>query len=235
MNLPASSPAVVVAVPRMRVPRRLVIFAASFGVLLVVALVGLLGTGYRYRPLRPSPVATAPTSGDEVGAVLARERKERRKLESALAKVAPSGPYIVIDRTHNRLSLRQGDEVLLDATCSAGSGKVLREPNGERVWVFDTPRGVFRVRSKIADPVWKKPDWAFIEEGQPIPRNPGDRIEYGALGEYALYFGDGYMIHGTLYERLLGRAVSHGCIRLGRDDLRAVYRASKVGTPIYVF
>ena len=31
MNLPASSPAVVVAVPRMRVPRRLVIFAAVFG------------------------------------------------------------------------------------------------------------------------------------------------------------------------------------------------------------
>ena len=28
------------------------------------------------------------------------------------------------------------------------------------------------------------------------------------------------MIHGTLYERLLGRAVSHGCIRVGRDDLR---------------
>ena len=43
------------------------------------------------------------------------------------------------------------------------------------------------------------------------------------------------MIHGTLYERLLGRSVSHGCIRVGRDDLRQVYRAASVGTPIFIF
>jgi L,D-transpeptidase YbiS len=43
------------------------------------------------------------------------------------------------------------------------------------------------------------------------------------------------MIHGTLYERLLGRSVSHGCIRVGRDDLRKIYRAASVGTPIFIF
>jgi lipoprotein-anchoring transpeptidase ErfK/SrfK len=119
--------------------------------------------------------------------------------------------------------------------CSAGSGMVLREEQGSRVWVFDTPRGVFHVLSKIENPVWKKPDWAFVEEGEPIPADPADRIEYGMLGEYALYFGNGFMIHGTLYERLLGRSVTHGCIRLGRDDLRTLYRNAPVGTPIYIF
>ena len=101
---------------------------------------------------------------------------------------------------------------------------VLKEGAKGRVWVFDTPRGRFEVLSKTENPVWKKPDWAFVEEGEPIPKDPADRLEYGSLGEYALYFGNGYMIHGTLYERLLGRPVSHGCIRLGREPLREVYR-----------
>ena len=43
------------------------------------------------------------------------------------------------------------------------------------------------------------------------------------------------MTHGTLYERLLGRAVSHGCIRVGRDDLRTVWANTKIGTHIYIY
>ena len=58
---------------------------------------------------------------------------------------------------------------------------------------------------------------------------------FGLLGEYALYFGNGYLIHGTLYERYLRRSVSHGCIRVGRDDLREVYRVAPIGTPIYIY
>jgi L,D-transpeptidase YbiS len=112
---------------------------------------------------------------------------------------------------------------------------VLKDAGGSRKWVFDTPRGVFKVRNKIANPIWKKPDWAFVEEGKPVPRNPADRFESGTLGKYALYLEDGYMIHGTLYTRLLGRSVTHGCIRLGPDDLQAVWDASPIGTPVFIF
>ena len=120
---------------------------------------------------------------------------------------------------------------MLEAPCSAGSGHVLSEGAGGRVWVFDTPRGAFRVLSKIRNPVWKKPDWAFVEEGKPIPGTPASGSSTESLGEYALYFGDGYMIHGTLYERLIGRPVSHGCIRVGREPLREIYRAVPLGAP----
>jgi L,D-transpeptidase YbiS len=101
--------------------------------------------------------------------------------------------------------------------------------------VFDTPRGAFSVISKIRNPIWKKPDWAFVEEGERFPRDPAARLEYGVLGEYALYLGDGYLIHGTLYERFIGRPVSHGCIRVGREPLREIYRATPVGAPIYIY
>jgi L,D-transpeptidase YbiS len=43
------------------------------------------------------------------------------------------------------------------------------------------------------------------------------------------------MIHGTLYERLLGRPITHGCIRVGRDDLRFIAAAVRPGTPVYIF
>src|SRR5262249_20820580 len=136
----------------------------------------------------------------------------------------------------NQLFLRKDSDQLLEAKCSAGSGMVLQERGGRgRRWVFDTPRGAFHVRSREESPMWKKPDWAFIEEGKPIPRNDEARVDPGSLGEYALYLGDGYMIHGTLYERFLGRSVSHGCIRVGRDDLREVWHATTIGTPVFIY
>ncbi|NNF38907.1 MAG: L,D-transpeptidase [Gemmatimonadetes bacterium] len=149
---------------------------------------------------------------------------------------APRGPYIVVDRGNNRLLLRSGSEILLDAVVSTGSGVVLHEPGPEgRTWEFATPAGRFRVLDERERPVWVRPDWAFVEAGLPIPERTADRREPGALGEYALGLGDGYLIHGTLYERLLGYSVTHGCIRVGRDDLRALVRRVGPGTPVFIF
>jgi lipoprotein-anchoring transpeptidase ErfK/SrfK len=207
-------------------------------VALLVAALGFVGTGYVYAPFAaPEPVALprAALTPAALARQVARLEARQRQLKTKLARLAPRGLYIVIDQTHNRLYLRKDGEVLLEAVCSAGSGMVLKEGASGRTWVFDTPRGQFRVLSKIENPVWRKPDWAFVEEGEPIPTNAAERFEYGTLGEYALYFGNGYMIHGTLYERLLGRSVTHGCIRLGREDLRKVYALAPVGTPIFIY
>jgi len=197
------------------------------------------GTGYRYEPLRdavPVTVGHVPSDARGLRQLAGKLRARERALTARLQASAPRGVFIVIDQTHNRLYLKKGNETLLEAVCSAGSGMVLKESSGKkREWVFDTPRGRFEVLSRAQNPVWRKPDWAFVEEGEPIPKNPSDRLDFGSLGEYALYFGNGYMIHGTLYERLLGRAVSHGCIRVGRDDLRKVWASTGIGTPIYIY
>ena len=203
-----------------------------------ILLLFMAGTGYGYEPFDPAvvDVAMAPAGPDEELPTEARLKSRQRQLRARLTQAAPRGRYIVVDQTNNRLYLREDDAVLLEAVCSAGSGFVLKEKDGrEREWTFDTPRGRFQVLTRIKDPIWRKPDWAFVEEGQPIPKNVADRLEPGTLGEYALYFGNGFMIHGTLYERLLGRSVTHGCIRLGRDDLRLLWAKVPVGTPIYIF
>lgn len=156
-------------------------------------------------------------------------------LQKRIERLSPFGVYIVIDSANNLLYLRKGLNTIREAVISCGSGNILEEPGGKRRWVFDTPRGVFEVNSKIIDPYWLKPDWAFIEEGEKIPKELKERIEASVLGDYALGFGNGYFIHGTLYTRLLGRNVTHGCIRVGDEDLKAVYKASSIGTKVFIF
>jgi len=166
---------------------------------------------------------------------LADLRGENSILRSRLRSLNPDGIYIVIDAARNRLFLRYGNRTIREAIVSTGSGNILKDSDGRRKWVFDTPRGEFKVKTKYVAPSWTKPDWAFIEEDETIPKNFKDRLENGVLGDYALGFGNGYFIHGTLYTRLLGRSVTHGCIRVGDEDLRAIYTVSGIGTKIYIF
>jgi L,D-transpeptidase YbiS len=159
-----------------------------------------------------------------------------KTLSTQLIQLMPHQPYILVDTARNHLYVKRQQEVVLEAIASTGSGTILDKPGGSNnQWVFDTPRGEFLVQSKLTNPVWVKPDWAFIEEGLMVPKNPAHRVEQGVLGEYALGFGKGYFIHGTLYTRLLGKNVTHGCIRLNDADLKSVYQLARVGTPIMIF
>jgi lipoprotein-anchoring transpeptidase ErfK/SrfK len=173
---------------------------------------------------------------------IANESDEMKQLlegitetEKKLNKQIPTTPYIVINTTTNTFELVDKNGIIRKGICSTGKNVQL-ERDSTKKWVFHTPKGVFKVRNKVTDPVWKKPDWAFVEEGLPIPSyNSPLRLEYGVLGDYALILGDGYMIHGTLYQRFLGKAVTHGCVRLGDDDLEVVYKNLTIGSKVFMY
>jgi lipoprotein-anchoring transpeptidase ErfK/SrfK len=162
-------------------------------------------------------------------------KKELQSARQALAALKPKQPYIVIDSHANKIFLRTEDSVIQEATCSTGSGGEYVDTTTGRHWIFDTPRGVYKVNSKIPHPWWRKPDWAFLEEGETIPKNEEERFDPNMMGDYALGFGDGYFIHGTIYERLLGINVTHGCVRVGSDDLEKMYKRVPMGTLVYIF
>lgn len=194
--------------------------ARALAVVAVGGVAGWLATALTASAL-PAPVAPGAVRGVDL---------------TILARLAPRGVYIVVDTAQNRLSLRQGTETLYTAVVSTGSGARLLDPRDpRRGWRFDTPRGVFTVRSKHVNPVWIRPDWAFLEEGRPIPSRPEERAEPGVLGRYALGIGDGYFIHGTLYTRLLGTNVTHGCIRLGDADLAHVFKTVPLGATVLIY
>lgn len=168
-----------------------------------------------------------------IGSPGALNEKVRRDFQRQLKSLQPEETYIVVDTALNRFSLRQGNQILMEVPCSTGSRRILI--SSQRRWSFETPRGEFSVEQIVSDPAWRKPDWAFLEEGRPPPVNELQRWERGALGQYALGFGGSYFIHGTLYSRLLGENVTHGCVRLGQEALARLVEQVEVGTKIYIF
>lgn len=201
------------------------------GILLALALAGfgaLLGAGWYLARSAAGPAAPAVEDPKALAA-------ENQKLEKKIEKARPKGLHLVVDTGRNRLTVRDGEKVVREVVVSCGSGGVLEDPRGGRTWVFDTPRGERQIKSKAKHPTWIKPDWAFIEEGEPIPKKYDDRAEEGVLGDYALGIGNGYFLHGTLYTRLLGRNVTHGCVRIGDADLEYLYKNVPLGTKVYLF
>lgn len=170
--------------------------------------------------------------------------KQIMQLQSKLDKYTPTDAYIIVNTSDNHFYLYKGKELLRQGLCSTGKNERLINPGkkGKKEYVFYTPQGVMKVIGKQKNPVWAKPDWAFIEEGLPIPP-PGhaSRFESGTLGAFKLnladYNGksDGYMIHGTIYKRFMGQNVTHGCIRLGDEDLEEVYKTLGIGSKVYIY
>ncbi|MGQ9620471.1 MAG: L,D-transpeptidase [Bacteroidales bacterium] len=178
--------------------------------------------------------------------ILSNDREYRKQITSLKAEVqrlsgkyrslTPGQSYLVINTTGNRFYLYRNRKLVREGFCSSGSYIRLVTPEGSREWIFRTPRGKFWIQQKVVKPLWVKPDWAFIEEGLPVPP-PDDesRYERGVLGDYAMSLGDGYLIHGTLYKRFLGMPVTHGCIRLNDEDLKAIFNTLNVGSKVYIF
>jgi hypothetical protein len=143
--------------------------------------------------------------------------------------------YLVINTTDNLFYLYRNKKLIRNGHCSSGSYKMLKTEEGKS-WVFKTPKGQFSIQGKTIHPYWHRPDWSYIEEGSPVPsQDDPSRYEYGVLGDYAMTLGDGYMIHGTIYKRLLGMPVTHGCVRLNDDDLKIIFNSLSIGSKVYIF
>lgn len=113
-------------------------------------------------------------------------------------------------------------------------------PGGDRVETFpitigfigkNTPVGATRIVSKEPNPTWYPPASIRAEEPElpaavpPGPENP--------LGAYAMHLGwKSYLLHGTNKPDSIGRAVSHGCMRLYPEDIEKLFGEVGVGTSV---
>jgi len=185
---------------------------------------------YRTRASTLAMRLELPKLGPEIEAL----NQSVKELADQFATAFTNELYIVVNPNGNRLSLRRGQKVVLEAAISTGRNDTLTHL--KRKWVFQTPRGIMSVIRKKKDPIWIKPDWAFLEKGESVPplRSPL-RKEKGVLGAFMLDLGGGVMIHGTPQENLLGRSVTHGCIRVGNADLTVLYDSVQVGTKVFIF
>jgi len=191
----------------------------------------------------PSLRAEQNTDGKEF---IGKEELENQisTFQAKLDKYTPTDAYIIINTSDNKFFLYKGKELIRQGLCSTGKNERLINTGkkGKKEYVFYTPQGVMKVMGKQKNPVWAKPDWAFIEEGLPIPpAGHASRFESGTLGAYKLNLAnlngksDGYMIHGTIYKRFMGQNVTHGCVRLGDEDLEFVFNTLVIGSKVYIY
>jgi hypothetical protein len=182
-----------------------------------------------------SPSYRPATETVEMQRMITQKEKNIIALQKKLDKLIPRNPFLIINTTENQFVLRNADSLIRKGICSTGS-YVLLDAGSDQQWIFKTPRGMFKIQGKTESPIWRKPDWAFIEEGLPIPaQDAEERYESGVLGDYALFLGHGYMLHGTIYKRFLGMPVTHGCVRLGDEDLEVIYKNLQVNSKVFIY
>ena len=147
--------------------------------------------------------------------------------------LARGGYAVVVDLDENRLYFAKGRRVLWSAPVGTGTG--LRMEGERGAWDFHTPNGAYHVAYKAREPDWIAPDWYFLEHDLPVPgpNDPRRRFTRG-LGAAAVYIGQGLAIHGTDKPELLGRRVSHGCIRLSDANALRLYHDVQVGTEVVI-
>jgi hypothetical protein len=141
--------------------------------------------------------------------------------------------YVVVDVERNELRFMEGERVLWRAPVGTGTGFRLSTPG--RRWQFTTPSGQRQVQTKQLNPPWFRPDWWYHENKLPVPRpDAPERRQEGGLGAAAVFLGDELAIHGTDKPELLGRRVSHGCIRISNANAIRLFHNVQVGTPVLI-
>ncbi|MFN9173316.1 MAG: L,D-transpeptidase family protein [Synechocystis sp.] len=99
---------------------------------------------------------------------------------------------------------------------------------GKKGW--ETPKGNFQVLQMVENPVWENP-W----NGKKIPASLDGPLGVRWIG----FWTDGKNtigFHGTpkKHEHFLGKAVSHGCVRMRNPDVIALYNMVQTGIPVSV-
>ena len=89
--------------------------------------------------------------------------------------------------------------------------------------VSPSPTGEFKVVSRVQNPTYYHP-------GTVIPAGKDNPIGTRWLG----LSQKGYGIHGTNAPRSIGRAASHGCIRLRNRDMEKLFTLIRVGDTVQI-
>jgi lipoprotein-anchoring transpeptidase ErfK/SrfK len=129
--------------------------------------------------------------------------------DSANEAAIEAGPSLRLtaDLSQRKLFLEENDEVVLSFPIAIGLPQ------------HPTPTGSFLIRKIVWNPTWVPPDEKWARRDRPRaagdPRNPMRLVK--------IYFRPpDYYIHGTPYVGSLGKAASHGCLRMDPVDAAEV-------------
>jgi hypothetical protein len=136
------------------------------------------------------------------------------EIANGYAPLAPAG-----DKLPKRIEIDTGNQAL---SYFLGGVRMGKYPVSTGKPSMPTPKGYYLIINKV--------EKARSPYGLWMPYWMG--LGTGKFGIHQLpYWPNGYR-EG---EDHLGRAVSHGCIRLGMDPAKKLYKWANVGTPVYIY
>lgn len=118
---------------------------------------------------------------------------------------------IIVSLADCRLALVEGDKVIRIYRTAVGAPQ------------SPSPVGSYQIINRITDP-------AYYVPGKVVPPGPANPLGTRWLGLNV----KGYGIHGTNQPKSIGRAASHGCIRLRNEDMEDLFRLVQAGDAVEI-
>jgi lipoprotein-anchoring transpeptidase ErfK/SrfK len=125
---------------------------------------------------------------------------------STPAPAAPVKREIVVSLEDRKLALVEDGQVVKVYPVAVGKPST------------PSPEGTFAIERRVANPT-------YHHDGKTVPPGPNNPVGTRWMGLSI----KGYGIHGTNEPKSIGKAASHGCIRMAKADLEELYPLVQVG------
>jgi lipoprotein-anchoring transpeptidase ErfK/SrfK len=186
----------------------------------------------RSRPTRAAKsVAVLRAFRDDyrVRVVLALEAKEQKAAGNALwYRISVPG------RPNGQTGWAPADRLAVNPVTE----RIEIDRSARRLELYRGTRRLLRTRVAVGAPGMETPVGRYYVTARFTPRDPflgSFALETSAYSRLSEWPGGGVVgIHGTNRPGLLGRAVSHGCVRVSNRTALVLKRAAPLGTPIRI-
>ena len=132
--------------------------------------------------------------------------------QTAISNQAAPAPHkVLVSIPDRKLAVLENGTVVADFEISVGAAD------------SPSPTGEFKIISRVAHPT-------YYHEGTVIP--PGKQNPVGT--RWVGLSQKGYGIHGTNAPKSIGRAASHGCIRLRNRDMEKLFGMLHIGDVVEI-
>jgi lipoprotein-anchoring transpeptidase ErfK/SrfK len=139
----------------------------------------------------------------------ANEKVEKQGSEQQAVVVSAPKRVIVVSLEDRKLALVEDGQVKKVYTVAVGKPST------------PSPVGAFTIERRVANPT-------YHHNGKTVLPGPGNPVGTRWMG----LSKHGYGIHGTNEPKSIGKAASHGCIRMSQADLEEFYELVAVGDTV---
>ena len=135
--------------------------------------------------------------------------QQAAEIQTAPVQPTPAKHVIVVSLEDKKLALVEDGQVKKIYTVAIGKPST------------PSPTGTFTIARRVKNPI-------YSHNGKTVLPGPGNPVGTRWMGLNI----KGYGIHGTNEPKSIGKAASHGCIRMAKKDLEEMYAMVSVGDTV---